>query len=71
MKYKGNGNIREHIIEMSHVASKFKVLKLDFSNDMLVHLILLSLPTQYNQFKASYNCKKEKWSFNELISYCV
>ena len=48
MKYKGKGNIREHIMEMSHIASKLKALKLKFSDDMFVHLILLSLPTQYN-----------------------
>ena len=71
MKYKGKGNVREQIMEMSHNASKLKALKLEFSYDMLVHLILLSLPTQYNQFKVSYNDQKEKWSLNELISYCV
>ena len=38
---------------------------------MLVHLVLLSLPTQYIQFKVSYNCQKEKWSFYDCISFCV
>ncbi|XP_047342753.1 uncharacterized protein LOC124946230 [Impatiens glandulifera] len=47
LKYKGNGNIREHILEMSHIVSRLKTLKLDLSEDLLVHLILLSLPTQY------------------------
>ena len=56
MKYKGKGNVIEQIMEMSHIASKLKTLKLEFSDDMLVHLILLSLPTQYNQFKVNYNC---------------
>ena len=56
MKYKDKGNVREHIMEMSHIASKLKALKLEFSDDMLVHLVLLSLPTQYNQFKVSYKC---------------
>ena len=60
MKYKSKGNVREHIMEMSHTASKLKALKLEFSDDMLVHLVLLSLPTQYNQFKVSYNYQKEK-----------
>ncbi|XP_022867618.1 uncharacterized protein LOC111387300, partial [Olea europaea var. sylvestris] len=52
MKYKGKGNLREYIREMSHIASKLKGLKLELSDDLLVHL-------------------KEKWSLNELISYCV
>ncbi|KAK9690503.1 hypothetical protein RND81_09G132700 [Saponaria officinalis] len=54
------GNIREYIMEMSHIASKLKALKLDLSDDLLVHL-----------FKVSYNCQKEKWTLNELISYGV
>jgi len=71
MKYKGKGNIREYIMELSHIASKLKALKLELSDDLLVHLVLISLPTQFNQFKVSYNCQKEQWTLNELISYCV
>ena len=58
-------------MEMSHLASKLKALKLELSEDLLVHLVLISLPTQFNQFKVSYNCQKESWSLNELISHCV
>ena len=32
-------------MEMSHIAPKFKALKLEFYDVMLVHLVLLSLPT--------------------------
>ncbi|KAL0442205.1 UNVERIFIED_CONTAM: hypothetical protein Sradi_0159400 [Sesamum radiatum] len=67
----GKGNIREYIMEMSYLASKLKALKLDLSEDLLVHLVLISLPTQFNQFKVSYNCQKETWSLNELISHFV
>nr|KYP46851.1 hypothetical protein KK1_031554 [Cajanus cajan] len=67
----GKGNIREYIMEMSHIASKLKALKLELSEDLLVHLVLISLPTQFGQFKVSYNCQKETWSLNELISHCV
>ncbi|KAI9195425.1 hypothetical protein LWI28_014750 [Acer negundo] len=56
---------------MSHIASKLKALKLELSDDLLVHLVLISLPAQYGQFKVSYNCQKEKWTLNELISYYV
>lgn len=71
MKYNGKGNIREYIMGMSHVASKLKALNLELSNDLPVHLVLISLPALYSQFKVSYNCQKEKWTLNELISYCV
>ncbi|XP_073272306.1 uncharacterized protein [Primulina huaijiensis] len=70
-KYKGKGNIREYIMEMSHLASQLKALKLELSEGMLVHLLLISLPDQFNRFKISYNCQKEKRSLHELISYCV
>ena len=55
---------------MSHLASKLKALKLALSQDLLVHLVLISLPSQFNHFKVSYNCQKESWSLNELISHC-
>ena len=71
MRYRGKGNIEEYIMEMSHLASKLRALKLELSKDLVVHLVLISLPTQFSQFKVSYNCQKEAWSLNELISYCV
>ena len=45
MRYKGKGNIREYIMEMSHFASKLKAFKLELSEDLLMHLILISLST--------------------------
>jgi len=60
MKYKGKGNIREYIMKMFHIASKFKALKLKLPEDLLMHLILISLPAQFSQFKVSYNYQKEK-----------
>jgi len=71
MRYRGKGNIREYILEVSHLASKLKALKLELKEELLVHLVLISLPPQFNQFKVSYNCQKETWSLNELISHCV
>ena len=71
MRYKGNGNIREYIMEMSHLASKLRAHKLDLFKDLLVHLVLISLSTQFSQFKVSYNCQKKTWSLNEPISHCV
>jgi len=58
-------------MEMSHLASKLKALKLELSEDLLVHLILISLLTHFGQFKVSYNTLKDTWSLNELISHCV
>ena len=58
-------------MEMSNLASKLKSLKLELSEDLLVHLVLISLHAHFGQFKVSYNTQKDKWSLNELISHCV
>ncbi|RVW13644.1 Retrovirus-related Pol polyprotein from transposon TNT 1-94 [Vitis vinifera] len=71
IRYKGKKNIREYIMEMSNLVTRLKTLKLEFSEDILVHLVLISLPTQFSPFKISYNTQKEKWTLNELIAQCV
>ena len=57
MRYKGKENIREYIMEMSNLVTRLKALKLELSEDILVHLVLISLPTQFRPFKISYNTK--------------
>ena len=44
MKYKAKENIREYIMQMSHIVFKLKALKLELFEDLLVHLVLISLP---------------------------
>ena len=60
MKYQDKGNVREYIMGMSNIASKLRALKLELSKELLIHLVLISLPSQFSQFKISYNCQKEK-----------
>ena len=64
-------NIREYIMEMSNIARILKALKLQLSDDLIVHLVLISIPSQFSQFIVSYNTQKDKWTLNELISHCV
>ena len=71
MKYTNKENIREYIMEMSNIAGILKALKLQLSDDLLVHLVLISIPSQFSQFIVSYNTQKDKWTLNELISHCV
>ena len=58
-------------METSNLVTRFKALKLELSEDILVHLVLISLSTQFSPFKISYNTQKEKWTLNELIAQCV
>ena len=71
MRCKGKENIREYIMEMSNLVTRLKALKLELSEDILVHLVLISLPTQFSPFKISYNTQKENLTMNELITQCV
>jgi gag-polypeptide of LTR copia-type len=71
MKYNDRSNVREHILKMMNAASKLKTHKLNISEDILVYLSLNSLLTSFGQFKVGYNCQKESWTVNELISHCV
>jgi len=71
MRYQGKRNIKEYIMSMSNIVFKLKALNLEISEDLLIHLVLISLPASFNQFEVSYNCQKDKWSLNELISHSV
>ncbi|KAK4488227.1 hypothetical protein RD792_003973 [Penstemon davidsonii] len=71
MRYKGKGNIREYIMEVSNLVTRLRALKLEVSDDILVHLVLISLPAQFSPFKISYNTQRDKWTLNELIAQCV
>ena len=44
MKYTNKENIREYIMEMFNIAGKLKALKLQLSDNLLVHLVLIFLP---------------------------
>ncbi|KAK0587420.1 hypothetical protein LWI29_022577 [Acer saccharum] len=67
MKYKGNGNIREYIMEMSHIASKVKALKLELSNDLLVHLILKQDIIESAHLASTSKDKGKKSKNNETL----
>lgn len=58
-------------MKMSNFVMRLRALKLQLFEDILGHLALNSLPTQFSQFKISYNTNKEKWTLNELIAQCV
>ncbi|XP_059595546.1 uncharacterized protein LOC132254270 [Vitis vinifera] len=45
MRYKEKENIREYIMEMSNLVTRLKALNLELLEDILVHLVLISLPT--------------------------
>ncbi|RDY06593.1 hypothetical protein CR513_09395, partial [Mucuna pruriens] len=69
LKVKGKENTREDIIEMSNLAAKFKSLKLESGEDLIVHLVLISLFTHFRlqrvktentHFALTYQNKKRR-----------
>jgi len=52
---KGGSYISEYIMKMSNLTSKLKALKLELGEDVLVHLVLISLLAHFGQFKVNYN----------------
>ena len=68
MRYKRKYNIKEYIMKMFNLVARLKTLKLELLENILVHLVLISLPTQFSPFKISYNTQKKKWTMNQLIA---
>ena len=58
-------------MEMSNLVTKLRALKLEFSEEILVHLVLISLPAQFGPFKINYNTQRDKQTLNELNAHCV
>jgi ionotropic glutamate receptor len=73
-KYTGRAHsIREHILRMSNMASKLKPVDadLELKPALLVHLVMASLPKEFDNIVINYNMYPNKWDIEKMISMCV
>jgi hypothetical protein len=54
-KYTFGSEVREHIIKMSNMASKLKSMDMGLKNEFVVHLVMSSLPKEFEAFEINYN----------------
>jgi hypothetical protein len=60
---RGAHGIREHILMMSNKAAKLKPMDVDLELKpaLLVHLVMPSLPKEFDNFITNYNMSPDKW----------
>jgi hypothetical protein len=67
-KYDGHGSIREHILKMIDMSNKLNVLEMPLPKPDVIHYIVLSLPSIFENFKINYNGSDKKWTTTKLIT---
>ena len=71
IKFDGSRTMHEHVIEMTNIATRLKILGMVVNENFLVRFILNSLSFEYGPFQISYNTMKDKWNVHELHSMLV
>jgi hypothetical protein len=54
-KYSFGSGVREHILKMSNMSSKLKPMDMGLKDEFIVHLVMSSLPKEFEAFKINYN----------------
>jgi hypothetical protein len=65
MCYNYKDGVRKHIMQMGAMNGELKSMDMGINDDLLVHFILSSLPSDFESFQ------RDKWSIEEIISHSV
>jgi hypothetical protein len=70
---RGGHGIRDHILRMSNMVAKLKPMDVDLELKpaLLVHLVLASLPKEFENLVINYNMSPDKWDIEKIIAMCV
>jgi hypothetical protein len=58
-KYSFGSGVQEHIQKMSNMTSKLKTIDMGLKDEFLVHLVMSSLPKEFEPFEINYNSQSE------------
>jgi hypothetical protein len=70
-KYSFRSGVREHILKMSNMTSKLKTMDMGLKDEFLVHLVMSSLPKEFEALEINYNSRPENWGIEKLIAMCA
>jgi hypothetical protein len=56
---------------MSNMVSKLKTMDMGLKDEFLVHLVMSSLPKEFEAFGINYNSQPKNWGIEKFIDMCV
>ncbi|XP_015169408.1 uncharacterized protein [Solanum tuberosum] len=68
MKFDGSRSMKNHIIEMTNIATRLQTLGMKVDDTFFVQFILNSLPFEFGPFQINYNTIKDTCDVIELPS---
>jgi hypothetical protein len=70
-KYFSCSGVTEHILKMSNMTSKLKLMNMGLKDEFIVHLVISSLPKEFEAYEINYNSQPKSWGIEKLIVICV